>query len=474
MRISIIFLLTNIFCGISYSFFPPLFPKIKLKIQLNQTLIGLIISLFALSYTITIALAPYLYKNCTLYKYFNISFISEAICFLLYGYFDSLNLLSIILIIILRIIHGCCCGIKRTLIISLALSISKKDNSEVSLEYHEVGWYLGTLFGPLVSSIFYKLGGYSLPFIVLGFLIYSSKCLNIQLEQERIEIQEDNGDNLPNLKYLFYSDNKMILGSLLLGVIAQTFYYPCLTIYLKQIFNLPVTISCLFFIIESATYLISNQFLNKMNKQTQLYSISFLGLSLLSLGIVMIYPFSPISPKILFVIVGLALIGIGNAFIFIPGLSLLSNNIKRIHLNIDIFTLNEITSSIINLTFGVGSFLGPSIGGLLTCYFKFKYCCLILSIIIGIYCIMFFINFGKLILNRENDAINVDNSLITVEEEELSYSNIYIHKDIDSSLLSNKFGKKHSFSKINTNKEELIEYQYFSLSDEEELININN
>ena len=472
MRISTNFFFINLFCGMSYSVFSPLFPTIKSKNEISQILIGLIIGIFGLSYTIIIAFIPYLCKKFTPFILFNISIISEVICTLLYGFFWHINLTSIIVIIILRIIHGCCCGIKRTFVSFLSISNFKKENSEVSSEYLETGWYLGTLLGPLVASFFYKLGGYSLPFIVLGLLIYTSKCLTFQLE-ERIEIQENIENNPPNLKYLIYSNDKMILGSLLLGIITQTFYYPFLSIHLKQIFNLPASISCLFFIISSATYLIFFQFINLMRKQIELYSISFLGLSLLSLSLVMIYPFLPISPSILFIIMGLALIGIGNAFIFISGLILLSNNIKKINSNIDIFTLNEIVSSIINLTFGLGSFLGPLISGLLTTYFRFKYSCLILSIIIFFYCIIFFISFNKFILNQENNFIDVENSIYT-EEEELTHSNIYMNKDIDSSLLSNKFGKTHSFAKINKNKEELIEYQYFSLSDEEELINIHD
>lgn len=473
MRITTNFFFINLFCGITYSVFPPLFPTIKSKNEISQILIGLIIGIFSLSYTIIIALFPYLFKKFTPPILFNFSIISEAICTLLYGFLLPLNLTLIILIIILRIIHGCCCGMKITLVISLIISISKKENSEVSLKYLEIGWYLGTLLGPMVASIFYKLGGYSLPFIVLGLLIYTSKCLTAQFEREDIEIQEDIENNPPNLKCLLYSENKMILGSLVLGVISQTFYYPSLAFHLKRIFNLPVTNSCLFFIISSTTYLISNQFLNMRNKQIGLYSFSFLGLSLLALGVVMINPFPPIPPSILFVIIGLALIGIGNAFIFMSGLTLLNNNIKRINSNIDIFTINKIISSIINLTFGIGSFLGPLIGGLLSTYFRFKYCCLILSIIICIYCIIFFTNFDKFILNQENNNIDVENSMVTEEEKEISHSNIYMNKDIDSSLLSNRFGKKYSFSRVNKDKEELIEYQYFSLSDEEELININ-
>ena len=473
MRIETIFLFTNLFCGMSYSVFPPLFPKIKSKNEISQFLIGLIIGIFALSYTFTTALFPSLNKKFSPLMLFNISIISEAICTLLYGFFGSLNLPLIILIIILRIIHGFCCGIKRNLVNWLTISISQKENSEISLEYLEVGWYMGTLFGPLVSSIFYKLGGYSLPFIFLGLLIYISKCLISNLEQEDIEIEEDFGINPTYLKYLLYSDNKIILGSLLLGIIAQTFYYPSLTIHLKQVFNLPITISCLFFIISSATYLISTQFINMIRKQIGLYSFSILGFSMLALGIIMIYPFPPIPPSILFIIMGLALIGIGNSFILIPCLILLNNNIKRINSNIDIFTLYEITSSINNLTFGIGSFLGPLIDGFLITYFRFEYYCLILCIIICIFCIIFFTKFDKFILDKENSLIDEESNIITDKEKEFSNSNIFINKDIDSSLLSNKFGKKYSFSIIKKDNEELIEYQYFSLSDEEDLINSN-
>ena len=70
-----------------------------------------------------------------------------------------------IIIFTLRIIHGCCSAIIGTLLYSLTISLSNKDETQSSLGKLEIGWAAGTCSGPLFASFFYKLGGYSLPFI---------------------------------------------------------------------------------------------------------------------------------------------------------------------------------------------------------------------------------------------------------------------------------------------------------------------
>ena len=60
---------------------------------------------------------------------------------------------------IIRIIHGCCCGIIGTLVYSLTISLSNKEETKKSLGNLEIGWCIGSTCGPVFASVFYKFGG---------------------------------------------------------------------------------------------------------------------------------------------------------------------------------------------------------------------------------------------------------------------------------------------------------------------------
>ena len=72
------------------------------------------------------------------------------------------------------------------LIYSLTISLSKSSEVKKELGYLEVGWCLGIIIGPLLASVFYKIGGYPLPFLVLGTILYVSVFLISKVAQENI------------------------------------------------------------------------------------------------------------------------------------------------------------------------------------------------------------------------------------------------------------------------------------------------
>ena len=477
MKITTILFFMNVFSGMGYSILSPLFPSLGTKEGLTEALIGWIISIFAMSNTLITPFTPFLCKKFTRIKLLYFSTFCEASCTILYGF---LGLISsyyplILSMFIIRIIHGCCCGIIGTLVYSLTISLSKKEETKVALGNLEIGWCLGTSCGPIFASVFYKIGGYPLPFIVLGLFLYTSVYLSIQVSHEKTESEEEMEGNPPILKFLLYSDINFILGSLILGIAAQTFYFPCLTNHLKAYFNLSVSISSLFFIIIAVAYLISLQFLDAIAKIFGLYGASCIGMIMNSLGVLMVYPFPPIPKKIFIVVFGFSLIGGGDAIIFIPGLIALSKNVKRIEKNIDNLTANDISSAINNLTFALGDFIGPIIGGYLSTHISFKYCCLVLSIFICIYCILFFVYFYKYIIihihKYEDNLLDINSNSEKLEEKELmSHPGLYKTNEIETSVFSSRFqalgGRRHSFSGLRKVSEE-VEYQYYFLSDEE-------
>ena len=335
--------------------------------------------------------------------------------------------------------------------------------------YLEVGWCLGIIIGPLLASVFYKIGGYPLPFLVLGIILYVSVFLTSKVAQEKTELNIRMENDPPFLKFLKYKEILFILGVFFIGYISQSFFYPCLTNHLKQYFNLSISISSLFFIIIEISYVIILQFLDYITKKFGLYGTSCLGLLITSLAVLMIYPYPPIPKSLIFVILGFVFIGGGGVPIFIPGLIALNNSVKRIDPNFDDLSAGDITSAINFLVINIGDFCGPIFGGFLSTYLGFKNCCLVISIMVLIYCILFFIYFNKFISYDIQNITSKKSSLdLNSEENELiNHLGVYKSDSLNSFISNRSFDlvgrRKSSFGLLI--KEEMEDDEYKSLDD---------
>ena len=439
MKTTDILFFMNIFSGMGFSILSPLFPLMGLKNGFSESLIGWVIGIFALSSTSISPFTPLLIKKFTRIKLLYYATFCEATSTLLYGIISFINSFYGILIFmfIIRIIHGCCCGIVGTLVFSLTISLSEPSKVQKSLGNLEIGWCIGITAGPLFASIFYKIGGYYLPFIILGSFLYTSVFLSTRIAKEKTESDEEIKDNPPFLKYMGYGEIIFVLGLFLAGYISQSFYYPCLTNHLKTNFGLSVSASSLFFIIIAISNAITLQFLDTLTEKIGSYGTSCIGLLIIAFGVLMIYPYPPIPKNIIFVIIGFILIGVGGVPVFIPGLVALKENIKKIDPKIHDLTVNDITSAINFLTVNIGDFCGPIVGGFFTTHFGFKRCCLIVSCIIVFYFIFYFFYFHKSIINAIKKKEILDTQIKTDENELINHPGIYKNNNIEDIISSN-------------------------------------
>lgn len=471
MKINIFLFFMNMLSGMGFSILSPLFPSLGIKNGLTENSIGLVIGIFALSSTCIAPFTPILIKKFTRINLLYLSNFFAATSTLIYStvYFINSFYSILIIMLIIRIIHGCCSGITGTLIYSLTMSLSKSSEVKKELGYLEVGWCLGIIIGPMFASVFYKIGGYPLPFLVLGTILYVSVFLTSKVAKEKTESNIKMENDPPFLKFLKYKEILFILGVFFIGYISQSFFYPCLTNHLKQYFNLSISISSLFFIITEISYVIILQFLDYITKKFGLYGISCLGLLITSLGVLMIYPYPPIPKSLIFVILGFVFIGGGGVPIFIPGLIALNKSIKRIDPNIDDLSAGDITSAINFLVINIGDFCGPIFGGFLSTYLGFKNCCLVISIIVLIYCILFFIYFNKFFSYDMQNITSKKSSLdLHFEENELiNHLGVYKSDSINSFISNRSFDlvgrRKSSFGLLI--KEEMEDDEYKSLDD---------
>ena len=300
MKGQTILFLINTFCGMGYSIVAPLFPLLTKNNGINEELLGWIISIYSITSTISTPFIPLICKKISRIKLLYLATFCQATCTLLYGfsnYFSSFYLL-IIIIFILRILHGISAGIISTLIYSLTCSLSNEEELQISLGNLELGWSLGISSGPLCASIFYKIGGFSLPFIILGFILYISvyltKLINFDEKKNDIEIKND----ISFIKFIFYSKILIIILTMALGMISCTYYYPSFTNHLINKYNISVSISSLFFVISVIFYAIGIQFLDYLTKIIGAYSIITLGFFFVSISCFFTYTNFPLPVKI--------------------------------------------------------------------------------------------------------------------------------------------------------------------------------
>ena len=169
-----------------------------------------------------------------------------------------------------------------------------------------------------------------------------------------------------------------------------------------------MSISYLCFAIISLSYYIVLQNLDSFNKKYGFYGAVFIGILMIGLGVLMICWHPLPSKSIIFTFLGFAFIGGGTSLIFIPALFILALSITNVDFNLDDQVSNQITSSLHLFISNFGDFCGPIIGGMISSYLGFKFCCLVISLIGLFYCAFFFVYFNKKIIEdwkTKNDLI---------------------------------------------------------------------
>ena len=395
MKNSNLFLLINTLSGMGYSLAAPLFPSLSDNEPITEEVLGWIISTYSLAGIILTPFIPYLTNRYSRITLLIISTFLEATCTLLYGFLNFIPSYKALIIIIfsLRIIHGACSAIIGVLVYSLTISLTDENELELALGNLEIGWSIGTSSGPMFAGFFYGFGGYSLPFILLGLFLYISVYICNQIKSDKLLEIDDSEQNPSFIRFLKYPKIFLLLIGFIIVMILSSFYFPCLVNHLKENYSLKTSVCSLFFVIPIFSYVFILQFLDFLTLKFGHYTIYSFGLIVSSLSPLLLNPCPPFPKKIIFVITGFLLNGIGQAPVFIPGLVTLAENIKIIEPEIKDLLANDISSAINTLVLNIGEFIGPVIGGFFTSRYDFKVCCYLMVILSFSFSVIFIISF---------------------------------------------------------------------------------
>ena len=472
MKNTTLFFLINMFSGMGYSLVSPLFPSLGKKDNLNEAILGWIISTYSITGTILTPFIPKLSKKISRIKLLCFATFFEATCTLLYGFLPLIHYFPLLITIIffLRILHGCCASIIGTLVYSLTISLSEENETQISLGNLEIGWTLGTCSGPFFASFFYKIGGFSLPFITLGLFLYISFFIAKSISSEKLNNNEDNEGDPPFISFLFHHEILLILIAFIIGMIDVTFYFPCLTNHLTNNYNLSVSTASLFFIIPTSTYLLILQFLDNLSAKFGIYITFVIGLIFSNISSLFLYPCPPIPKSLISIIIGFLFIGLGSGPVFIPGLVALSKIIRKIDSDIDELSANDISAALNNLTISIGDFIGPIIGGFLTTKYDFNHCCYIIFFVGISYSAFFIFSFFNYIkgdinnfLSKKKVQLKDDNKLFNIDNDikkDLNNEEILDKKNLNNSMLNtnNSFFKKFKFESLPIRKHSFVSH----------------
>ena len=166
----------NIIGAMGFSLIAPLFPPLcKLK-GISNEICSYIISSICISQIFGSIYSPIFIEKVGIKQLYLISLIGQSICTFCYSfivYIDN-NFIFIITGFIIRLLHGIFSIFVSVISFSITSLINEGKELERAMGYMELSWGIGLALGPVIISIFFGIGGYSLPFIIIGFVDLST------------------------------------------------------------------------------------------------------------------------------------------------------------------------------------------------------------------------------------------------------------------------------------------------------------
>ena len=373
----------NILAAMGISIIAPLFPPMCKEKQISNEICSYIIAILSLSQIITSIFSPIILEKFGKKNIFYSSLIFQTLITFCYGlmYYIKSNFIFILTGFILRIIHGFCgCMIN---IICFAMTSLINTNSvelEEAIGYMELSWMIGLTIGPTIVSIFYAIGGYSLPFFFSGLLTSTSiyiyyKIPDIEAPKNTYIIVDKDSVPIEKNKVLLSLYKYPQIFFLTWAVIIETnsigFYLPTLVNYLKDTWNIGTSYASLFFIMSTVGYTLILQFIN-------IFTNFFGNFPLISLGHICGGISCFITAPIFFlphsywtVIIGIFCQGICSCFINIPIFLELNNFMEYLFPN-NKNKRDNLASAFFNFSFYFSDFISPIYGSWITTNYNFE------------------------------------------------------------------------------------------------------
>jgi MFS family permease len=446
------FLMTlNFVVGIPYSTPGAFIPTMAKAHGLDEADTGLILSCYAFGLILMSMIAGKFMHNWNKRKALMISFFGLILCLILFSILDlaNSNIVFKLIGITARLCQGLSCGVLYSIIYSIIPNLYP-ESTQRKFALMGIAAGLGNSSGPLFGSFFFRLLGFSAPFLLsavllLIFLIAISKSdISSYCPKEKTGVSEKddyNNDDIvaarqetaqipksaevtkieiekvPNKNDLSYASlfkNRRMVISFMTFILMATSYSilsPFFSIHLKEVFDIDpsgasLILSVCMLCYSSPSFLTDYLIIKKIDRR---FYIIF-GILGQTVAIAFISGAFSIPSLLAFLIMGLCLLGLSTFFSNIPCIPELIDICRESHPSGDIAIIRDFSSGIFNCFWGLSEFIGPLLGGTLSQNFGVKIAMEIyISVVLGV--LLFYVIFGKGYLGIINVYYSIKNPI---------------------------------------------------------------
>ncbi|KAL7642274.1 UNVERIFIED_CONTAM: hypothetical protein RMT77_006835 [Armadillidium vulgare] len=387
--IAIIFSLSTIILSLSVSLQAPFYPLVAEKKGASPLQYGIVFGVFNFILLVFCLIYGKIipHVGAKLVSYTGI--FSAGVCNILFGFVDKVNdtTVFIALSIAIRIIEAIGYAGFRTASISI-ISSEFSDTVEIGFGFIQASFGFGVVIGPAIGGVLFEIGGFTLPFGVVGCVLTFVAIILLFLPFKCV-IDFKDGESKYNFRHLLkFSTTLLSMLSVFVVYLTFGFFEAALEPHIRQL-NLPPKYIGLMFTCFALSFSISSflwgKLISKCDSPKLIWSVgAFICiLSLLLIGPAPYFNFN-LSTEVS--IVALLLYGVGEGAQTVGGFAGINKTAKLAGFPQSMQT-HSIISTLYMCSVTSGLFIGPIFGGFLYDNIGFRwstqlYSCLLLVLIV--------------------------------------------------------------------------------------------
>ncbi|KAK7502865.1 hypothetical protein BaRGS_00005814, partial [Batillaria attramentaria] len=368
-----------------FSLLAPFFPNEAAKKGASQTIIGLVFSCFELwIFASAPVFGSFLTRIGSRFMFISGLFVCGS-CAVLFGVLDRCppDTIFIVMCFLVRTVEAL--GASAFITASFAI-IANEFPDHVATVFGTLETFsgLGLMVGPPIGGALFELGGFGLPFWVMGSLLIGCAFLTCLLLPSRPDNPRPKRGSIFRLltsPLVVVTTITIVSGSFSLG-----FLDPTLANHLDQ-FHLSTAVVGLVFIVAPGIYALTAPLWGYLSdtKGISRFLIAVgnvvSGVSFLLLGPSPLLPF--LKHQLWLVIVSLAVLGLSVGCALVSTLKCLIIGAKKVGFEDSLDTFG-LVSGLFNSAFSLGTFIGPTVGSVIQEYKGFDWAATVTGALFGI------------------------------------------------------------------------------------------
>lgn len=353
----------NVLCAFSVSIQGSIYPMIAELKEATPSEYGMVFGVFSLVLFLTSPLSGMMINKLGGTRVSLIGLLTIGITTIMFGFVDRINgsSLFIQISIVIRIFEGIGYSMVRNAVVAV-MSFEFSEHAEMAFAFVQTFFSTGLLIGPVAGGALFELGGFFLPFVFTGALLFLSAFALLFLPKNYPEQEQKSYKQI--LKVLTL--RPVIVGVLSVwGAYFNTgFLFTALEPHLQKLHLSPVQVG-LMFLCNGLACCVSSFIWSKLcEKNIHPEFLCTFSAFIIICGLIILgpAPYFPTDISVSTCALGLLIHGIGIGGDQIAGFSCLNKGAKEAGFPKSIQTYG-LVSTIYTASFSLGCFIGPLVGG---------------------------------------------------------------------------------------------------------------